>query len=199
MIPRRNQTAPASSTTTAHAAPLGGRPSLYTPELAERLCASIRQHGWSDHRAALFAGVNPNNLPRWKKAHEDFGPALEVARSEFLAAQLQAIASAQTQSGQPSWRARAWLLERTFPEEYLPPLRPRQERELTEEEKEQLALVLQDPSTYTFNKKITPLHLAELQRLRALALAHMEPITSGPFASPGAHFATGPKSSDLSP
>jgi transposase len=95
-----------------------GRPTLYSPELLEKLCAGIRQHGWTDHRAALLLGVNPKNLTRWKQAHEDFGPALEIARSEFLSAQLQAIAATETKSGLLNWRARAWLIERTFPEEY---------------------------------------------------------------------------------
>jgi hypothetical protein len=96
----------------------GGRPTLYSPELAEKLCASVRQHGWSDHLAAIPHGLNPANLIRWRAVHEDFEPAIQTARAEFLSTQLEAIAAAETKSGDLNWRARAWLVERTFPHDY---------------------------------------------------------------------------------
>lgn len=144
-----------------------GRPTLYNEALAEDLCAKIRAHGFSDTRAALLCGVMPKNLPRWKEAHEGFAEALETARAEFMAEQLQAIMAATMKDGEPNWRARAWLLERTFPAEYgrraplkAPEPEPAQpiESAATAEEEEYV---------------ITPEMLVELQRRR---MAHLRAL-----------------------
>jgi hypothetical protein len=64
--------------------------------------------------------LHPSTVSRWKKENPDLAILLRSAREEFREAQL-AIIMEKAHAGQAtSWRAAAWLLERTFPEDYSP-------------------------------------------------------------------------------
>jgi hypothetical protein len=63
-------------------------------------------------------GISASTASRWFREDEDFAAQVEQARSQFLASRLDLIQQAETASGRADWRAHAWLLERTFPDEY---------------------------------------------------------------------------------
>ncbi len=55
----------------------------YSPETVERICAAIRDHGLSDARAAMQAGVHPQTLHRWHRQHFELREHLRAARAAF--------------------------------------------------------------------------------------------------------------------
>jgi hypothetical protein len=78
--------------------------------------------GLPRRHAAALAGISYVTLHNWlaRGRREAEGPyfeffaALKKAESEFIARNVKAIEVA----GKVSWQARAWLLERMFPEEF---------------------------------------------------------------------------------
>jgi hypothetical protein len=88
--------------------------------MIEALCAVIRETGVSDSGAAARVSLHPSTVSRWKKEFPDLAILLRSAREEFRMAQLEFIMASARAGHARSWRAAAWLLERTFPEDYAP-------------------------------------------------------------------------------
>jgi hypothetical protein len=88
--------------------------------MIDALCAVIRATGVSDSAAAAQVSLHPSTVSRWKKENTDFAILLRSAREEFRDAQLAVIMEKAHSGEATSWRAAAWLLERTFPEDYAP-------------------------------------------------------------------------------
>ena len=108
-----------STTATAPVTPARpGRPTTFSQQLVDLLCAIIRSNGISDSGAAALAGVHPSTVSRWKREHPDLTIALLQAREQFRDHHLSIIMRASEAKG--GWRAAAWLLERIFPADYHP-------------------------------------------------------------------------------
>lgn len=99
---------------------VGGRPSLYTPALHERVCALVAVRV-PIRTACQLEGIGARTLYDWrergKHGEEPFATfaqdlAIAVARSEATAVQFIATAAAD------NWKANAWWLERRFPKRY---------------------------------------------------------------------------------
>jgi hypothetical protein len=88
--------------------------------MIDALCAVIRETGVSDSGAAARVSLHPSTVSRWKKESPDLAIMLRSAREEFRSAQLEFIMASARAGHATSWRAAAWLLERTFPEDYAP-------------------------------------------------------------------------------
>ena len=70
--------------------------------------------GLSAADACRIAGVSHDTIQRWREDDEEFGQRCFEARAAFKLIHISNIAKA----GKTWWAASAWLLERTFPEEY---------------------------------------------------------------------------------
>jgi AcrR family transcriptional regulator len=68
--------------------------------------------------AAAVAGVGHGTFYRWLDNDESFRDACEAAEGRFIDENLQAIGTVAVEL--KSWRARAWLLERRFPDLFGP-------------------------------------------------------------------------------
>lgn len=90
-----------------------GRPTKYTPEVVEIIKAAVKS-GLSPTRAGMLAGLNAQTVSEWRGRFPEFSDAIELARCEGLKERLENI----ERSGIMDWRATAWLVEKTFPEEY---------------------------------------------------------------------------------
>lgn len=99
---------------------VGGRPSLYTPALHERVCALVAVRV-PIRTACQLEGIGARTLYDWRErgrsGEEPFATfeqdlAIAVARSEATAVQFIATAAAD------NWKANAWWLERRFPKRY---------------------------------------------------------------------------------
>lgn len=60
---------------------LGGRRSLYTPDLVKKIVNEVRL-GASDMQTCITVGINPVSLWRWKARHPKFAEALRLARRQ---------------------------------------------------------------------------------------------------------------------
>ena len=117
--------APATATAPAPAKPKGGRPSDYSSRTVDVLCGIIREKGISDSAAASMACLHPSTVSRWKREYPDLVIMLRSARELFRTRHLATILNKASAGEAGSWRAAAWLLERTFPEDYSPRARER--------------------------------------------------------------------------
>lgn len=101
-----------------------GRPSKFTVEVRQKILDSITAGATYD-LAAQFAGVSYDTFNTWMKkakrenskdpeqaAYVAFANAVEQANAQMAVSALTAIQL----SGE--WQARAWILERRFPEQY---------------------------------------------------------------------------------
>ena len=95
----------------------GGRPNNCTPETLELICQGIAK-GLSDTAAAALVGVPAATLSRWKHDHDGVVETFTAARERYRALLLDRLHNAKTRDGRDDWRATAWLLERSFPEDY---------------------------------------------------------------------------------
>ncbi len=109
-------------------APAGGRPSLLTDEVQERIVAIVKG-GSLIETAAAVAGVSRSAVYRWLERGADgeepyaaFADAVAQAKAEGMARNVTLVARA----GAKDWRAAAWLLVRQDPDVYgqLPAGRP---------------------------------------------------------------------------
>lgn len=79
----------------------GGRPSTYTPELAERICDLIRE-GKSERQICKMPGMpDAVTLRRWKDTNPEFCTQSARARSKRREVQRRATGA----SGEPEQRA----------------------------------------------------------------------------------------------
>lgn len=99
-----------------------GRKTKYTPETVNDVCSFIRE-GLTIRASCAMAGVSYNTFYRWLENKSEFSDAIEKAQSEFKRANIAAIRAAGVRKDKSgalagSWQANAWLMERSFPEEY---------------------------------------------------------------------------------
>jgi hypothetical protein len=89
------------------------RPTKYSAELAEALCAWIRK-GTSYVDACSIEGVSYNSLNGWRKEHPEFD--VDIKRAEAMCKQdkIDIIFKASEET----WQAAAWWLERKHRNEY---------------------------------------------------------------------------------
>lgn len=92
----------------------------YNEQFLERLVFALSQ-GSSRKHAALYAGINHTTLATWMRLelqgdtkYYGLNDAVEIAESQALMSDLQAINSAKLYD----WRAAAWKLERSHPDDY---------------------------------------------------------------------------------
>lgn len=106
---------------------VGGRPTIFTPQLTEKLCLLLAL-GFSRNQAAAYLKIDGSSIS--KACARDKALAEELLRAEQMSGMqphLTVMAEAQK-----NWRAAAWFLEHRAKH----PLPPPPEPELTEEEKE---------------------------------------------------------------
>jgi hypothetical protein len=142
---------------TSTAAPVLGRPKIFTPAIAEHLGTLISQTGLSDSAAARQLGLSTSSLGRWKQQSPEFVLVLLHAREAFRLAQLDVILAASQAPGS-GWRAAAWLLERFFPEDYHPNAAQRAKHEelAASRREEDLALAFPETEEPETEDAITP-------------------------------------------
>ena len=102
---------------------LGGRPSLFNEERAEKILKALKQ-GMPYKQAAAYGGVSYDTLNRWRRKGED-GDSEEL--SQFCNAMREAEGEAvfklvedikRNASKKNDWKAAAWILERRHPKEW---------------------------------------------------------------------------------
>jgi hypothetical protein len=89
----------------------GGRPTKRTPE-AEALIVEAVSDGLPYRLAAEAGGISYETLNEWRKGFSEFSDSLKKAESKAAQAAVKHI------TANDAWQARAWFLERRFPEEF---------------------------------------------------------------------------------
>jgi hypothetical protein len=93
--------------------PKRGAPTKRNPEVIGRILKALKV-GVTLEQAATYGGISYDTLNEWRKAFPDFAEACKKARATMEVDSLRVISAA----GRRSWQARAWMLERLFPEKY---------------------------------------------------------------------------------
>ena len=92
-----------------------GRPTLYTPELANRLADHIAA-GLTDEEAAALEDISCDCINRWRKSNREFCEAVKKAEAQRLRRRLTRI-----EAGEQGWQGTAWALERIYPHRFARP------------------------------------------------------------------------------
>src|SRR4029434_10015921 len=92
-----------------------GRPTLYTPELANRLADHIAA-GLTDEEAAALEDISCDCIQRWRKGNREFCEAVKKAEAQRLRRRLTRI-----EAGEQGWQGTAWALERIYPHRFARP------------------------------------------------------------------------------
>src|SRR6476659_9908723 len=92
-----------------------GRPTLYTPELANRLADHIAA-GLTDEEAAALENIFCDCINRWRKGDREFCEAVKKAEAQRLRRRLTRI-----EAGEQGWQGTAWALERIYPHRFARP------------------------------------------------------------------------------
>jgi hypothetical protein len=92
-----------------------GRPTLYTPELANRLADHIAA-GLTDEEAAALEGISCDCIQRWRKGNPEFCVTIKRAEARRLLMRLERI-----EAGEQGWQGTAWALERLHPSRFARP------------------------------------------------------------------------------
>ena len=98
-------------------APKNPRPNPYPHKDYLLICAKFIEmvsSGLSLKDSASIAGCSYETIRVWRQNDPEFNEKCFVATADFKRIQIEKIAEA----GKKWWAAAAWLLERTFPEEY---------------------------------------------------------------------------------
>jgi hypothetical protein len=93
----------------------GGRPTIYTPELAARLADHIAT-GLTDEEAAAFEGIDAGCLTNWRHSNPQFLGTIKSAEAQRLKLRL-----ARIEAGESGWQGTAWALERIYPQRFARP------------------------------------------------------------------------------
>lgn len=101
-----------------------GQPTKLTPALQMELMGYIGQ-GSTINDACDLVGIDKSTFHKWKVRGEQGDPkyveflaSVRAAMAGWKAARLKEIQEAKNNAGNPDWRARAWLLQHRYPEEY---------------------------------------------------------------------------------
>lgn len=99
------------------------RKTKYSKELIDAICKSIEE-GASNKDAAELAGIGETTFYEWLSSNYN-NPLTEDEKAEFRESMCVAgakrrnkLASIIIKASEANWRAAAWYLERTSPEEY---------------------------------------------------------------------------------
>ena len=92
-----------------------GRPTLYTPELANRLADHIAA-GLTDEEAAALEDISGDWIQRWRKSNPEFCVTIKRAEAPRLKVRLERI-----EAGEAGWQGTAWALERIYPKRFARP------------------------------------------------------------------------------
>ena len=92
-----------------------GRPTLYTPELANRLADHIAA-GLTDEEAAALEDISCDCIQRWRKGNPEFCVTIKRAEAQRLLLRLGRI-----EAGEQGWQGTAWALERLHPARFARP------------------------------------------------------------------------------
>jgi hypothetical protein len=95
-----------------------GRPSNFTPALADALSSLILQSGVSDTRAALLLGFDANAISRWKNADRNLAARLHQARLAYAEADRAQREAALPPPIPSNSREARRQLARMFPADY---------------------------------------------------------------------------------
>jgi hypothetical protein len=90
-----------------------GQPTKYTPERVAAILRDIRA-GLFLKAAAAANGISYETLCAWRRENPDFSDAVNEARMLSAATGITVIRAA----GRTDWRAEAWYLQHSFPEEF---------------------------------------------------------------------------------
>ena len=90
-----------------------GPKGLFTPQLQKEVCESVEQ-GNTFKTACEAHGIGERTLYDWMKRYPAFAAAVYVSRSRAKAKLVRVI----VKQAPRDWRAAAWILERSWPNEY---------------------------------------------------------------------------------
>ncbi len=90
-----------------------GRPSVRTPETAERICEAVAL-GVPYSHAVKLAGIGYSTFCEWRNEDPEFEQKLDAALSESVEARLKIIRD----NAAGDWRCAAWFLEHVLPEHF---------------------------------------------------------------------------------
>jgi hypothetical protein len=90
------------------------RPSLYTPERAQRITDALAD-GNTRRAAAAYGGISDDTFARWLKRFADFAAAVKAAEAE---AEVAHVANIKRAAIRGNWTASAWWLERRRHEDW---------------------------------------------------------------------------------
>lgn len=91
---------------------MAGRPTKRTPEVEERIIQAVAD-GLPFKIAAQVGGVSEDSLANWRRDFSDFSDAIKKAEAECAQRAMKTITGNDS-----AWQAKAWFLERRFPEEF---------------------------------------------------------------------------------
>lgn len=102
-----------------------GRPTVCTAEMIEAVCAALQAAPVSIACAAEQAGICESTYHSWRErgrsGEEPYATFLERTTRAVRATEamlVEDIANARTGPDKPDWKARAWILERRFRDEW---------------------------------------------------------------------------------
>lgn len=90
------------------------RPSKYTPDVVEAICAALSL-GLPRVRACALANVSRDSFDRWLHRYADFAALVAQKEAEFIGHNVNVI---QQAADEGTWQGAAWLLERRWPMEF---------------------------------------------------------------------------------
>ena len=90
-----------------------GRPTKYTPEIVVKLCKWV-QEGNCFKDACAREGIHYDTFNEWRRQYSDFSDAIKRAEVICKGNLIQII----LKTGEKSWQAAAWFLERRYPKEF---------------------------------------------------------------------------------
>jgi hypothetical protein len=92
----------------------GGRPTLYTPEVVDRLLGALAD-GLTIKQACTASGISESTLSDWRERYPDLNPRLEQAREQ---SRQKALAGIKAAGVAGDWRAWAAYLTYSFQSDY---------------------------------------------------------------------------------
>lgn len=102
-------------------APVTGRPTLYTPELGEFICAHIENGGTLYGLCKRDGMPDRKTVANWRQRYPDFARSLHVARqiaADGMADEVVGIAEEGGEKAPLQVRVRMWLLGCYFPQTF---------------------------------------------------------------------------------
>lgn len=96
-----------------------GRKCKLTPEMMNQI-ETLLQNLTSLKRTCMIVGIEPSTFYRWMEQGKAAagGPKREFCNRVKRAQSMAIISTVAKINADPSWQAKAWLLERQFPEEF---------------------------------------------------------------------------------